>query len=344
MSALIAAFIALFVYRAGSYFLNPAAAEEIPPVNVKVSPAQIETIYESSPITGRIEPVEDVAVVPLAQGRVTEVLVSVGDEVSEGQVLFRIDSSQAAAAAEQARAAYEASYSAYSRMQVLYAEGAVSAQDMEAAKAQYEAAAGAYAQAGEALSNYSVTSPIDGYVTGLSVSAGSIAGGAMAASVANVDSLVIKAGVSEKLAAKIELGSEAEVYIASLEKSFRGTVSSFSRIPTLGTLTYPLTVTMEESDELLAGMFAEVRLVSGSAEDAVCVASEAVIIKNGAAAVCVLDDNDIPEFRQVSVGIDNGVRAQILSGVEAGERVVFSGQQFVEEGVRVKVSQEGGED
>ena len=337
LALVIIAFLALVAYRAYEYF-QPKQQEAAVIVNVKTEKAVKETISESAPVTGRIQPVEDVAIVPLAQGQVTNVYVKVGDQVKKGQTLFTIDSSAVAASVSQAKAGLDAAASAYNRMQTLYAEGAVSAQDFESVQAQYKSTKEAYNQASEMLSNYTVTSPINGYVTSLSVSVGSVAGGGMAGSVANVDKLIIETSVAESLAAKINLGDEAEVYVASVGKTFTGKITSFSPIPGLGTLTYPLTITMDDSDEIFAGMFAEVHLVSDYALDALCVSSDAVIVKNGKSVVCVLQKGTtIPEFHEVEVGIDNGERAQILSGISEGDEVVYSGQQYVTEGEVVNV-------
>ncbi len=340
---LVLCFLAFFGYRVYEYLNRPPAEVPVELVNVLVEQAVLEDIDQQAPVTGRIEPVEEVAIVPLAQGQVTRVYVKVGDKVTKGQTLFLIDSSALAAQLNQAKVGVDASESAYSRMQTLYNEGAVSAQDLESVKTQYLSARESYNQVAEALSNYTVTAPITGYVTSLSVSEGSIAGGSMAGSVANIDELVINTTVSENMAAKIAVGDEVEVYIASVDKNFRGTVTTFSRIPSIGTLTYPVTITMEPAEELFAGMFAEVHMTSEQASDTVTVSSQAVIIKGGRSVVCVIGEDSIPVFREVEVGIDNGARVQILSGLEEGETVAYSGQQFVTEGEPVQIVNGEGE-
>ncbi len=341
---LLLCFLAFFGYRIYQYVTRPAEEIEAELVNVTVEQAVLEDISEQAPITGRLAPVEEVAIVPLAQGQVTRVYVSVGDKVTKGQTLFTIDSSSIAAQLNQAKVGVDAAKSAYDRMQTLYDEGAVSAQDLESVRTQYLSARESYNQVAEIAGNYTVTAPITGYVTSLSVSAGSIAGGSMAGSVANVDSLVIDTVVSENMAARIEVGDPVEVYIASVDKTYAGTVTTFSRIPSIGTLTYPVTITMEKNDELFAGMFAEVHMTSETASDTVTVSSGSVIIKGGRSVVCVVDPStSIPAFREVTTGIDNGTRVQILSGLEVGETVVNSGQQFVTEGEAVKIVS-GGEE
>lgn len=330
-------FVALVLYRAGHFFLVPEIKEAEPAINVLVTEAKYEPIDLISPVTGRLEPVEEVALVPLASGTVTAVHVAVGDQVTAGQVLFEIDKGQVSASYNQARESFAAVASTFARMELLYSEGAVSLQDYESAKAQYAAARESLNAAADMYGNFTVTSPIDGYVTALNVSVGSIAGGAAAGSVANVDELIIQTTVSEVLATAVKIGETVQVRIDSLDKEYSGTITSFSPIPSMGMLTYPLTITMEPDESLFAGMFAEVRLVSEEIKEALCVPSEAVIIRDGRPVVAVLGPNGVPELKEVVPGVDNGTIVQIVSGLTEGEQVIYSGQHFVVPGVQVNV-------
>ena len=323
LTLIIILLIALAGYRIYAYITSDKGAGEVLPVNVKAEAASIQDVTVTAPITGRIQPAEDVPIVPLAQGKVTKVNVKIGDQVKAGDVLFEIDSSALAAS-------YTAASNAYSRMKTLYEAGAVSAQDLESVKAQYS-------QLAEQMSFYRVTSPIDGYVTSLNVSVGTVAGGSMAGSVANIDAFKIDAKVSEQLASSIHVGDNVDVYVASADKTFTGTITAFSPIPSLGTLTYPLTVTMDPSDDLFAGMFAEIHIVSEKVFETLCVRSEAVMLKDGKSVVVVLDKDNIPSNVVVETGVDNGSMVQILSGLKAGDMVVYSGQQYVTEGIAVEV-------
>ncbi|HPF18720.1 MAG: efflux RND transporter periplasmic adaptor subunit [Eubacteriales bacterium] len=333
-------FIALVAYRAGHFFLVPDVKIAEPAINVKVTAAKYEPIDLISPITGRLKPTEEVALVPLATGKVTAVHVSVGDRVTAGQVLFEIDKGQVSATYNQAKESFDAVASTFARMELLYREGAVSLQDYESAKSQYAAARESLNMAADMYGNFTITSPIDGYVTALNVSVGSIAGGTAAGSVANVEELIIETSVSEILAQSVEVGETVQVYIDSLGKEYTGTVTAFSPVPSMGMLTYPLTITMLPDEALFAGMFAEVRLVSERVQEALCIPSESVIIRDGRTVVAVLDREDVPELKEVIPGIDNGIVVQIISGLEEGDRVIWTGQHFVVSGIEVNVVEE----
>lgn len=331
--------VLLGIFRILSAVIQPKEAAD-PPVNVKVATAQMGSIYTTSPITGRIEPAQEALIIPMAQGNVNRVNVSLGDFVKKGKVLFEIDSAQISAAYSQASASLQAAKTAYNAMKSLYAEGAVSRADLESANANYTAALAATSQTKEAYDNCRPEAPFDGYITSLNVSVGNQAPtGSLAATVADVSSLKIETGVSEYIVNSLIPGQEVDVFINTLgDKAYLGIIESVSPAPGTGSLTYPTTIRIpNESGELKAGMFAEVQIKSQSKDEVILVPSDAPYIKGGKTWVITLDDNNMPVFKEVVTGLDNGEYAEIVKGVKPGEKVIISGQPFVIEGNEVVV-------
>jgi RND family efflux transporter MFP subunit len=161
----------------------------------------------------------------------------------------------------------------------------------------------------------------------------------MMASVADISELEISTAVSEYMARYIHTGDVVDVYVASLgDEPFSGTITAFSPAPALGTMTYPVTVTLDNSGgQLMSGMFAEIRIRSEAVSDAVMVPADAVIVKNGKSVVVTVDADNIPKFNEVETGLDNGEYTEIVSGIREGDVIVVSGQDFVTEGVEVNV-------
>ena len=327
-------------YRISDYFKAPEHTFEETPVNVRIATSELLSIYATAPVSGRIQPVEEVMIMPLASGKVTRVNVSMGDYVRKGAVLFEVDKAQMAATVNQARELYKTAESAVNRMEPLYAEGAVSLQAYEQAQSQLVSARESLNSANSAYSNCTVTSPINGYITSLTVTVGSLAApGSPAATVADVSELKISTSVSEYLAPRLNAGDPVEIKIATLgNKIYPGTITAISPAPAAGSLTYPVTVSVEdESGEVMAGMFAEIIIVSDEKDMVVCVPSDTVIVKSGRFIIVVLDNENVAEFREVTTGIDNGELVEITSGLEPGETVVVSGQQYAKEGFAVNV-------
>lgn len=335
------AIAALSLYRIVDSSRPPAITEKTP-VNVTVTTVKTGSIYSTAPLTGRIDPVESAAVVPLTSGEVTSVPVGLGDYVTKGTVLFELDKTQPATSYNQAKLAYDTARTDYDRLSLLYKEGAVSLQQYQGAQAQFNAAEQTLTAASEALSYCTVTSPIDGYITSVNVSAGSLASQAMpAVTVADVSGLEINTTVSEYLINKVKQGDIVDIYVKTLsDKPFKGTITAVSPAPAVGILTYPITIELDDPDDVVkAGMFAEVQIVSDKKEGVLCIPSDAVFIKEGEPKVAVLNGN-IPTLITVKTGLDNGTMVEIQSGLNEGDTIVVSGQQYIIEGEAVNIVNE----
>ncbi len=330
-------FLLLIGYRIVTNYVIDKETDETVAVNVKTATAQMGSISVEAPVTAKIEAGDEVAIVPMVAGKVTSVNVKVGDKVSKGQTLFTIDDTQVRNGMAQANEALSMAATTLNRMTVLYNEGAISQADYDSAKLQYDNAVITAQNASSTLSYYTVTAPISGCITALSVTEGGVASQGMMGTIVDTSTLEINTTVTENLARKINVGDAVDVYISSLDKTVQGRVKTFSKIPGTGTVTYPVTISLSGAEnDLMAGMFAEVRIKSEESNQALIVPSEAVIIKNGETVVVTLKDK-LPVINVVEVGIDNGEQAEILSGIKAGDTVVVVGQQYVKEGEEVNI-------
>lgn len=332
--------IGLVIFRIVTSMAAPETEEESV-VNVKTALAENMSINTTSPITGRVEPIEEVSIVPLASGEITAVYVEIGDKVSKGMTLFQIDGTQLSTTYNQAKEGLNVAKSSYDRKSILYEEGAVSYQDYEQAQASYLNAQQTFTAASDAYGNCTVTSPINGYVTSKNVAVGSIASSAAPAmTVADISKLQINTNVSEYIVSDLKVGDTVDVYISTLGKdAYKGVIEAISPAPAAGELTYPIKISIgDDAGQIKAGMFAEIRIISSEKEDTLCVPSDSVIMKNGTSVVVTLEKGNVPKYNEVTTGIDNGEYVEILSGIKEGDTIVISGQQYVTEGTPVNIT------
>ncbi len=333
-------FVVIGAYRIVSNRLEDTTVVSSDVINVKVTTAAITTLENTSPLTGRLQPVEEVTIIPKAMGNVTSVNVELGQKITKGTVLFTIDNTQVATAYNQAKASYNDAQTNLSRMETLYKEGAVSLQQYEQTKTAYTIAKEAYTAASDGVSNYVVTSPIDGYVTSINVEVGSMASqAAPAATVANIDKLEIETSISENIINKIKVGDKVDVLVSSVsETPISGTVTALSPAPAVGSLTYPMKVTLDNATAAIKpGMFAEVIITSDKTANVIALPSNSVLIKSGKTVAAVIEDGKKVVFKEVVVGVDNGTLAEIKSGIKAGDKVVIEGQYYLEENSEFKI-------
>jgi multidrug efflux pump subunit AcrA (membrane-fusion protein) len=91
-----------------------------------------------------------------------------------------------------------------------------------------------------------------------------------------------------------------------------------------------------ESVELLPRMFARISVQCRVAEAAVVVPDAAIVVTPRGQKVVFAFVDGKASLRQVTVGIEQGGRVQILEGIQPGEKVVVSGNLGLKDGAPVQ--------
>ncbi len=109
-----------------------------------------------------------------------------------------------------------------------------------------------------------------------------------------------------------------------------GRIVSFGQVVDPETRSLPLRFEITNPEGLLrAGMFADVFLETGRVIDAVALPQEAIVMDNGQPVAFVLIHGELYQKRVLELGIRDGRLVEVLSGIEAGERVVTHGAYLV---------------
>jgi multidrug efflux pump subunit AcrA (membrane-fusion protein) len=88
----------------------------------------------------------------------------------------------------------------------------------------------------------------------------------------------------------------------------------------------------------MPGMFARIKIVLEKDDNAQVVPSKALVDRNGTNIIFVVGDSLKARSVPVTVGINDGNYAQILSPTEIKEPVVTLGQHLLKDGSVVKIS------
>ncbi|WP_422128578.1 efflux RND transporter periplasmic adaptor subunit [Vibrio hannami] len=195
------------------------------------------------------------------------------------------------------------------------------------------------------LSYTTINSPIDGTVIYVSVEEGQTVnnnqGTPSIIELAQLDVMTVKAQVSEADIINIRAGQEVYFTIlGSTGKKFRGTLRAIEPGPTLLTgddsdlkigddeaIYFNALFDVENPDKLLRiGMTAQVSIVLESAENTLLVPSQILTQKPGPATAyqVPVKSGEQVEYRDVEVGINNKIYAQVLSGLNDGDEIVLS--------------------
>ena len=177
-----------------------------------------------------------------------------------------------------------------------------------------------------------LTAPISGVIAELGVREGmTVAAGALLFRIVNLATVWVNAEIPEAQAAWVRAGASVEARVAGYPGSvFKGRVGAI--LPEVNTATRTLRARIELANadgRLKPGMFATV-IFAGAAAESVLVPSEA-LIRTGQRDVVILALGD-GKFRaaQVEVGSESGGQSAVHKGLQAGDKVVLSGQFLID--------------
>lgn len=306
--------------------------EQLPAVKVVDAKSEIVPIDEKYSVTLQAYAINNIA--PQSGGRIISIKAEVGDFVQKGQVLAQMDKAQL----EQAELQLNNLKSEYDRAKALYEKGGVSKSDFETIELQYKVANTTYENL---LTNTILKSPLNGVVSARNYDEGDMY--TMSAPLYVVQQInPIKAfvAVSEKNYSLLKKGIEVEFTPEALNgKTYVGKVTRIHPTVDAATHTIVAEVTIDNPKfELRPGMYSSARVIF-SKGDAIVVPDTAVLKQQGSGVrtVYVLKADGTVELRIVEVGRHIGSEYVILSGVQAGEKVVVSGQSLLRSGIKVEV-------
>jgi len=335
--------------------LTRGAGQEITPDTVEVARGDIvKTVL----VDGNLE-VPDKAYLSFGiTGTVTEVLVAEGDNVTEGQVLARLDAPsleisvemaelQVEMAEEQVEAA-EAQYeSAREGLQIPegleFLENATEllagllGMDEDTAKANLNAArmnlemAELNLESAELnLEKAVIEAPFDGVVADITIAEGQqMSAATMAApaiTLVGTSGIRMRGFIDEIDISAVEVGQSANITLDALpDVAINGELAFISPMGTalIGVVSYSTILTLENpTAELRDGMTATAEVIIERRDDVLFIPNRALRGTWANPYVLVLVDGQQHE-REVTLGLTNGTNAEILSGLEEGEKVVL---------------------
>ncbi len=202
-----------------------------------------------------------------------------------------------------------------------------------------------YNNALKTLNDLSVTSPIDGIVAANNIDEGEHYNSAFPAfTVINMDTLTMTVNVPETLIGSIELDDEVRINVEAANLlDMTGHIYEISPVPNNNDLSYPVKISVSNKNHIIkSGMFADVTITINEAKDVIVVSRNSLELSdNHWYAYTVLDS--IVTVSEVEVGLDNGIDVEIINGLEVGQQLIVTGQNYVEHEEQVTILETGGE-
>ena len=324
-------------------------------LTVELAPVVHADVNRELSVVGNLIGDQTVSVVPRTAGRLMEIAVKLGDRVSRGQRIAKIEDEEILEQVRQAEAAFEVAKATIrqreadlslaktnvERSRSLFQRQLLPQQTLDDAEAKYQSAQAALdlARAQNTQSqarldelrinqqNTIITSPVNGFVSRRTVDPGAfVSQNSPVVEVVDITRVRLVANIIEKDLKQIGVGDTARVEVDAFPgEDFMGRIARVSPVLDPQTRTAPIEVEISNPQyRLKPGMYARVGIITESHPNALVVPTNAVVDVNGTRGV-YLAVNNAAAFHPVKIGIEGNERTEILDGVAMGDRVVTTG-------------------
>ncbi len=328
---LVIAFTSLFITACSNKDKSNNNNTEISKVQVEIATTQeIDQIYD---FTSTIEPKYKNYISSAGGTRIEKIYVEVGDRVSKGQTLVKMENTSVATAQTQ----LDNLKLDLERVKALYQSGGTSKQQVDQVQVQYDVAKKNLQNLKE---NITLTSPINGVITQRNFDNGDVAGTSPILQVMQISPVKLKFSINESFYSKVKIGMQVSAKVEVFgQEEFKGKISLISPTIDPDSRTFYVEVEFTNANQRLRpGMFGRVELNLGR-DNTILVSDKAVIKQNGTnnKYVYVVTSNNTLEYRQITLGRRLGDKYAVLSGLNNGEKVVVSDQNKLRNGSKVTI-------
>jgi RND family efflux transporter MFP subunit len=333
-------------------------------VNTQVRPIQwtevtLSTLEQIRVLSGIVAPVEATKLSFEVSGKIQEINVNLGDEVTKGQSLallnkrsFTLEQQSTQAKYEQAKASLADAKNTYARYQKLIKQGVVSQSGFDNAKATYDSNKSAVDVAkaqlditSKNLQDSILVAPYDGIITRrMFEPSQQITSGQSVFEIEGKHGLEIQVMVPETLIQELTKNAILPIHFPTLPQ-----IKMLGRITEIGTRAesanaFPVTVVLQGDNPLLrAGMTAEVEFVfdgigrTGHKGPSIKVPFTAINVGLDQKTFVFVFNADEKVVRQREVKTENILnnKVYISSGLQQGEIIATAGVAFLRDGQQV---------
>jgi len=337
-----------------------------PPVAVEVDSVRFGPIRETQQLTGTVYPQYQYVIAPKVAGRIIDLPKRIGDWVSRGEVVARMDDAEYQQTVLEAEANLRISQASLTEMEIQYeqmrqelervrtlqAKGIASSAEYDAAKTNFDALASriqlAQAQVEQrqaALNsarirlNYTVLKASEpGFVGERFVDEGALlAPNSAVIVVIGIETVVIRTTVIERLYGRMAVGQPAQVEVdAYAGRAFIGRVTRIAPMLQEASRVAQMEIEVANNSLILKpGMFARVTVVLAQKERAQLIPSRALINRAGTSGLMLIPTGQrVARWVTAMTGLTTLDTLEIVTPLPDG-LVVTLGQHLLEDGGEV---------
>jgi membrane fusion protein (multidrug efflux system) len=310
------------------------------PIAVAVAPATIETVERTVDLVGAFYANEEVKIAAQIEARVAAFGPDVGDRVKEGDVLVRLDDADLQASLREIQARLSKAHADNTRAQVLRTQGIMSAEEAEKIRTEASVLEAQLDVVKVKIDRTVIRAPFTGAIAARTTSVGAVVqSGETLYELVQDDPLKFRTPIPERFAGLVQVGQEIRLTVDAYPgRVFTGKITRITPTSAIANRSLTIEAVVPNGDHaLLPGFFSKGQLVHDPQGEATFVPAAALTTFAGVTKLFVVVGGKVEE-RIVQTGVALGDRREVADGVKAGEQVVTSNLDKLEQGTLVTVA------
>ncbi|MBF6641704.1 efflux RND transporter periplasmic adaptor subunit [Flavobacterium sp. J49] len=294
-------------------------------------------------IQGSVDTKENILVQPEFSGTLTSLMVKAGQKVSKGQILGRVDDAGISQQLASAENQYALAKTTYERQKNLWDKKIGSEIQYLQAQTQMVSAQKAVAQIKAQLAKTVIRAPFTGTIDEVFVEKGEVvapsAQGLMR--IVNLSNMYVYTTVPETYIGKLKVGTEVDVFLTSLGKTYKGKVRQIGNFINPSNRSFGIEVSVPNPENLLRpNQVAKLKITDYVNKNAIVVPTN-VVQEDGTGDkfIYVVEGSNgktgTAKKVVVTVGKSSDNVTEILSGLSANDIIVTEGVNNISEGMKL---------
>ena len=294
-------------------------------------------------IQGNVDTKENIIVQPEFSGTLTALNVKAGQKVSKGQILGRIDDAGMSQQLAQVQTQYELAKTTYERQKNLWDQKIGSEIQYLQAQTQMNSLQKSIGQMKAQLAKTVIRAPFSGTIDEVFVEKGQVVapGPQGLMRIVNLGNMFVSTSVPESYIGKLKVGTEVDVFLTSLGKTYKGKVRQVGNFINPNNRSFGIEVSIPNPDNLLRpNQVAKLKIIDYVKKDATVVPTN-IIQEDGKGNhyVYTVDNSNgktgIAKKTVVTLGQASDNVTEILSGVSEEDVIVTEGVNAISEGMKL---------
>jgi multidrug efflux system membrane fusion protein len=347
--ALLVGGLVWFNYFRGQMIAQFFANNKPPPSSVSIAEAKSEVIPNLLTAVGGLAAVHQVDVTSDVSGRITDIMFTPGATVKAGNPLVQLFDAPDQADLANFKAQATVAQLSLDRAKQLASRQFGPQATVDSAQAAYDQANAGIAKSEAIISQKLVRAPFDGELGVRHVEVGQfLTAGTQIVTLTDLSTLYANFTVTEKDSAALKVGQTVRILVDAYPgRTFEGKITAIEPQIATDTRNIRVQATLENPDHILKpGMFATTTVVLPDKPAVVTIPETAVDYTLYGDSVFLITEKKADDGKTsltavrtfVRSGNRIGGRAEILSGLKPGDRVVAVGQLKLQSGAAVAIS------